>query len=239
VELIKEAEAAGYAVVILDSLSYAWTGEGGLLEFVDKVTAASDTKDSFSAWRKATPAHNVLVDAMLSSPCHIIATLRTKTAYEVVDNGKGKKRPVKIGLAPVQRDGLEFEFTLVLDLSIEGHVATTSKDRTGLFDGQFWVPTEETGWTLRAWLDGGSPERPVAAVTPTPFEAVPVAMQVSEAAKQRIVKIVSRAARARAWLQAEALLEKEFAGDPETLAYARDQIQRAKQVGEVPVATAA
>lgn len=231
VGFIKEAEAAGYAAVIIDSLSHAWAGEGGILEFVDKVAAASPKKDNFSAWRRATPEHNALVDAMLGSRCHIIATLRTKTAYEIVEDANGKKRPVKVGLAPLQRDGLEYEFTLVLDLSIEGHVATASKDRTGLFDGEYWVPTEATGRTLRAWLDGGSPERLV--------ETVPATIHVSEAAKERIVKIVSRAARARAWLQAEALLEKEFAGDPETLAYARDQVQRAKQLSETPVVTAA
>lgn len=156
VQLIREAEKGGYTTIIIDSLTHAWAAEGGVLEMVDKATAASRSKNSYMAWREATPHHNRLVDAMLQSSCHIIVTIRTKTAYDLVDEG-GKKRPVKVGMAPVQRDGLEYEFTVVLDLSIDKHVATASKDRTGLFDGQHFVPTPATGETLAAWLNGGAP----------------------------------------------------------------------------------
>ena len=155
IELIREAEEAGYDVLIIDSLSHAWSGEGGILDMHDKATAASRSGNSFAAWREVTPAHNQLVDTLLAGNLHIITTMRTKTAYDLVDDGKGRKKPVKIGLAPVQRDGMEYEFTCVLDLSIEGHVATASKDRTRLFDGQHFVPTAETGEGLREWLESG------------------------------------------------------------------------------------
>ncbi|MCB1882231.1 MAG: AAA family ATPase, partial [Gammaproteobacteria bacterium] len=155
IELIREAEASGYDVLIIDSLSHAWVGEGGVLDMHDKAAAASRSGNSFAAWREVTPAHNQLVDALLSADLHIITTMRTKTAYDLVDDGKGKKKPIKIGLAPVQRDGLEYEFTLVMDLSVEGHVATASKDRTRLFDGSHFVPTVETGEGLREWLESG------------------------------------------------------------------------------------
>ena len=82
--------------------------------------------------------------------------MRTKTAYDLVDDGNGKKKPIKIGLAPVQRDGLEYEFTTVLDLSVDSHVATATKDRTRLFDGEHFVPTVATGEALREWLDTGT-----------------------------------------------------------------------------------
>jgi hypothetical protein len=152
IELIDAAAAAGYQVLIIDSLSHAWTGEGGVLDLHDKAAAAS--RNSFSAWREVTPQHNALVDAILGADLHVIVTLRTKTAYEVVDDSKGKKTPVKIGLAPVQRDGVEYELTVVLDLSVEGHVATATKDRTRLFDGLHFIPTPETGATLAEWLQG-------------------------------------------------------------------------------------
>ena len=48
---------------------------------------------------------------------------------------------------------LEFEFTVVMDLSIEGHVATASKDRTGLFDGTRLTPDSHTGRRLLGWLE--------------------------------------------------------------------------------------
>jgi hypothetical protein len=155
ITLIREAEQAGYDVLIIDSLSHAWTGEGGVLDMHDKASAASKSGNSFAAWREVTPQHNALVDAMIGVNLHIIVTMRTKTAYDILDDGNGKKRPVKVGLAPVQREGMEYEFTTVLDLSVEQHVATATKDRTSLFDGQHFIPTAATGEVLRQWLERG------------------------------------------------------------------------------------
>lgn len=151
---IKAAEQAGYESLIIDSLSHAWTGEGGVLDMHDR--ASKSVRNSFAAWREVTPQHNALVDSILGSGCHVIVTMRTKTAYEVT-NDNGKAKVAKVGLAPVQRDGLEYEFTVVMDLSVEGHIASASKDRTGLFDGQYGVPSEKTGKLLKSWLDGGMP----------------------------------------------------------------------------------
>ncbi|MFP4284149.1 MAG: ATP-binding protein [Desulfovermiculus sp.] len=153
IQAIKEAEKAGYSVLIIDSLTHAWAGQGGLLEEVDKRKAVQ--KNQFAAWRDVTPMHNALVDAMLQSSCHIIATMRSKTAYEMQKDEKGQLRPVKIGLAPVQRDGMEYEFTLVMDIENEKHMTNASKDRTRLFDGQYFVITEETGKALQKWLETG------------------------------------------------------------------------------------
>ena len=154
ISLVQEAEQGNYGVLIIDSLSHAWSGEGGILDMHDKATAASLSGNSFAAWREVTPMHNQLVDTLLGARVHLIVTLRTKTAYDVVDEA-GKKKPIKIGLAPVQRDGMEYEFTLVMDLSVAGHVATASKDRTRLFDGAHFVPTAQTGESLREWLESG------------------------------------------------------------------------------------
>ena len=153
IEAIKEAEKAGYDVLIIDSLSHAWSGQGGILEFVDKASQAQ--KNNFAAWREASPKHNALVDTILGANLHIIVTMRSKTAWEVQKDEKtGKTRPIKVGLAPVQRDGLEYEFTCVLELSVDGHIATASKDRTRLFDGRYFTPGTETGEELSQWLRG-------------------------------------------------------------------------------------
>jgi hypothetical protein len=152
---IAAAEAAGYSVLIIDSFSHAWAGEGGLLDMHDKAAAAMRSGNSFTAWREITPQHNALVEAVLGARLHVIATLRTKTAYDLVDDGNGKKKPVKIGLAPVQREGVDYEFTCVFDMSIDSHVATASKDRTRLFDGKHFTPGIETGQVLMNWLETG------------------------------------------------------------------------------------
>lgn len=155
VSAIKEAEKLGYNVLIIDSLTHGWTGEGGVLEMADKAAKASRSGNSYMAWREVTPQHNQLVDAILTSKMHIITTMRTKTDYVIDVNDKGKSAPRKVGLAPIQRDGMEYEFTVVLDLSVDGHIASSSKDRTGLFDGKHEMPSVKTGEVLLAWLNSG------------------------------------------------------------------------------------
>lgn len=153
INAIKEAEMAGFKVLIIDSLSHAWTGEGGLLDMQDKAVKASKSGNSFTAWREVTPAHNKLVDTILQSDLDIIVTTRAKAEYVVTDDN-GKKGYKKIGLAPVFRDGLEYELTTFFDMTQE-HIATASKDRTGLFDKGF-VPSEETGRALNDWRNQGT-----------------------------------------------------------------------------------
>ena len=153
IEAIKTAENAGYDIIIIDSLSHAWAGEGGLLDMQGKI-ADSGRKNSFAAWREVTPLHNKLIDTMLASKCHIIATMRSKTDYVQVENEKGRMEIRKVGLAPVQRDGMEYEFGVVFDLGIN-HIVNVSKDRTSLFDGEVFKLSQETGQALKKWLDTG------------------------------------------------------------------------------------
>jgi hypothetical protein len=150
---IKEFESSGYSTIIIDSLSHAWAGDGGLLDKQGKI-ADSGKGNSFSAWRQITPEHNALVEAILASKCHVIATMRSKQEYVLERNEKGRQTPKKVGLAPVQRDGMEYEFTVFIDLD-QQHNAQATKDRTTLFDGLIFKPSKKTGVTLLKWLDGG------------------------------------------------------------------------------------
>lgn len=152
-EAIKAFEQAGYNSIIIDSLSHAWAGDGGLLDKQGKM--ADRGTNSFAAWRTITPEHNALVDAMLRSPCHIIATMRAKQDYVLETNDKGKQQPKKVGMAPVQREGMEYEFTVMLDVDMH-HVASASKDRTSLFDGRYFKISQETGAELLQWLEAGA-----------------------------------------------------------------------------------
>jgi hypothetical protein len=110
IEMINAAVKAGYDVLIIDSLSACYNGAGGLLDLHQQATMNRRDRNSFAAWSEITPIQNRLIDTILSAPLHIIATLRTKTSWEVVENSRGKKAPVKIGLSPIQREGLDYEF---------------------------------------------------------------------------------------------------------------------------------
>jgi hypothetical protein len=157
IQAITAFEDAGYTTIIIDSLSHAWAGDGGLLDKQGKM--ADRGTNSFAAWRTITPEHNALVDAMLQSPAHIIATMRAKQEYVLETNDKGKQQPKKVGMAPVQREGMEYEFTVMLDVDMH-HIASASKDRTSLFDGRFFKIGKETGEELLAWLETGTAPEP-------------------------------------------------------------------------------
>lgn len=152
IEAIRAAESAGYDTIIIDSLSHAWAGPGGVLDIQGH--AADKSGNSWTAWRQVTPRHNDLVDAILLSKCHIIASIRSKMDHvQTVENGKTVVK--KVGMNPIQRDGMEYEFTVFMDLDLS-HTASASKDRTMLFDGQVFKPTPETGKMLQEWLESGA-----------------------------------------------------------------------------------
>ncbi|WP_425905740.1 ATP-binding protein [Nitrobacter sp. TKz-YC02] len=156
VEAIRAAEEAGYDTVIIDSLSHAWSDEGGILDQADKLSAGGNR---FTVWAKLTPQHRALVNAMLNSPAHVIATVRSKQDYAIDDNDKGRKTVKKLGLAPVQREGMEYEFTVFLDVD-QDHNARASKDRTNLFKDEVFVIDEKIGRRILEWLNSGKEAAP-------------------------------------------------------------------------------
>jgi hypothetical protein len=145
IEAIEACEKAGMEVIIIDSISQEWEGRGGILE-----THGNMTGNSFTNWNKVTPRHNAFVQKILQSSCHLIATIRSKQDY-VLSEKNGKYVPEKVGLKGVTREGLDYEFTLVLELDIK-HNATATKDRTGIFmDKPPWVITDATGQRIKSW----------------------------------------------------------------------------------------
>ena len=166
VEAIRMAAEAGYAVLIIDSLSHAWQE---LLEEIDKLAKAKYRGNTWSAWSEGTPLQKRLVDAILTFPGHILATMRSKTAWETSQDSNGRNRPVRVGLAPEQGKGVEYEFDLLLELSTD-HIANVIKDRTGKWqDKLIDRPGEMFGTSLAQWLSDGDPKpEPLPAQEPQP-----------------------------------------------------------------------
>jgi hypothetical protein len=151
IEVITAAESAGYDTLIIDSYSHEWTGPGGCLEENERLAQLKFKGNTWAAWNETTPRHRKLTNKILGSSLHIICTMRSKT--ETVQ-GEGKKI-IKLGMKSEQRDGTDYEFTVVLDVAHDSHEAVASKDRTRLFNG-YEVITEEAGRKLIAWLNGGT-----------------------------------------------------------------------------------
>ena len=145
--------ARDYDVLIIDSLSHGWQE---LLQEIDRLAKGKYRGNTWAAWSDGTPRQRAFIDTLLASPCHIIATIRSKTEWQTA-NKDGKVEPVRVGLAPEQGKGIEYEFDLLLELSPE-HVAQVIKDRTGKFqDALIDKPDERFGADLAAWLADGEP----------------------------------------------------------------------------------
>ena len=139
--------------VIIDSFSHAWNNEGGVLDIKNNIASQQKGKNDFSAWDEAGKVQNSLVNTILAVDCHTIVTMRSKMDYVMQENDRGKMTPVKVGLAPVQRNDTEYEFDIVLDIA-RNHIATASKDTTFL-DRFGKVITPELGKQLADWLNTG------------------------------------------------------------------------------------
>jgi len=146
-----ECIKAGYKVLVIDSLSHAWRE---LTEEVDRISQNSTNKNTFTAWGKVAPKQKQLIDAILNFPGHLIATMRSKTEWVISENRNGKLAPEKMGLAPEQGKGIEYEFDLLIEMN-QHHQASVTKDRTGKFqDSVIDKPGEDFGCSLYNWLTG-------------------------------------------------------------------------------------
>jgi len=154
VKAIEACEDAGFDIIIIDSLSHAWVGKGGALEMKDRFAARSKSGNTFQAWAKVTPEHNALMEKLISSKAHIIATMRSKMSYVQEKDERGRTQIRKVGMAPVQRDGVEYEFDLIGDISRE-HTMTIDKTRWSDIDSFHGIVTENFGRDLVRWLSDG------------------------------------------------------------------------------------
>lgn len=158
IEALDLAAEEGYPIVVIDSLSHAWSGRDGALDQVDKIARRGQSGGSFAAWREVTPEHNRLVEALLSYPGHLIVTMRAKMVYEVVNDDSGGRKSArvhKLGLSPVQRDGVEYEFDIVAEMDMNNNWVTSKTrchDLAGIVQAK---PGRDIARTIRAWLESG------------------------------------------------------------------------------------
>ncbi len=147
---IEEAGREGATVIIVDSLSHAWEGADGALEQVSKKGG-----NSYTAWKDVTPQHRRMIDAIIQSPAHVICTMRSKTEY-VLEDIDGKKVPRKLAMAPIQRQGMEYEFDIYGSMDWS-HVMTVGKSRCRSVDGRITVkPGGRFMQPIIEWLEGGT-----------------------------------------------------------------------------------
>lgn len=159
-EAIKVCENAGMEVIIIDSITHVWKGQGGLIESNNQLGG------SFQSWAKTTPRYQKWLDSILQSKCHIITTNRKKQAYNIVQEN-GKTKVEKRGMDDEIRDGYDYEMTIAFEIANENHLVYASKDRTGIFaDQPEFTITPETGRLIKEWCESGAEPEPMPAPTP-------------------------------------------------------------------------
>jgi hypothetical protein len=161
IEALAAAADAGFGCVIIDSLSHFWMGTGGLLEQVDNSTKRSRSSNSFSSgWKEVRPVERRMIDAITGYPGHVIVTMRTKTEWVVQENERGKKEPKKIGTKPEQREGIEYEFSVVADMDVENVLTVTKTRIPPLKRAVIAEPGPEVAQKILDWLNDGGEALP-------------------------------------------------------------------------------
>lgn len=153
-------EDQGAGVILVDSLSHVWNGINGVLEQVDRITDQSRSKAAFNTgWKDMTPLHNKLVQRLLESRAHLIFTLRAKMHYDIVENERGRKEPVKVGLAPIAREGISYEPDLFFMMTAPGNDLVVDKSRCdSLAPGEvFKKPGDDFADIIAGWVQDAEP----------------------------------------------------------------------------------
>lgn len=183
---INAARDGGYDVLVIDSLSHAWEGDGGILDQVDK------RGGRFDVWKDMSPQTRSLIDAILTYPGHVITTMRTKTEWVVEEKDRGGrtvKEPRKIGLAPKFKEGLEYEFDLVGNMD-DASLSVSKSRCAALHDAHIKHPGKQFATALRAWLEDG-------------VDAPAPAAKVEAAPQKRRLGDIQDADELLAWCRAE------------------------------------
>jgi hypothetical protein len=168
-DALNGAVAAKYEWLIIDSISHAWAGQGGLLEQKEAIDARG-RGNSYTNWATITKKQNQFIEALMQAPINIICCFRSKTEY-IMQDQNGKQVPKKVGLAAVQRDGFEYELDVLFELALDNSYEA-EKDRTGLFKGRVGGKlTEKTGQVLKDWLHNSSNNQIPDKAKPLPFDA--------------------------------------------------------------------
>lgn len=156
IKLIGEVVAAKKKILVLDSFSHEWEGDGGVLDWNRKLGGRA------TDWATTGPAHQRVLDCIRRAPIPIIACLREEQKHEIlrVPNGSGgeKVQVTKLGLKPKQREGAEYEFDLQMSIDHATHhaIVGAGKDRTGLFSARMPACiSPETGRVIANWARSG------------------------------------------------------------------------------------
>ncbi len=151
----KAAEAKGYGVLVIDSFSHEWAGDGGVLAWHDEIKGDNE-KMNMAAWIKPKMAHKAMISSFLQRLIPVVFCFRAEEKTGVGPGGK----PIALGWTPIGDSRFMFELTTMITLSNDkpGRVnydlpRKIQRQHLHLFpDGE--LIGEEAGQQLAAWARG-------------------------------------------------------------------------------------
>lgn len=167
---VADAADAHVDNLIIDSFTHFWSGPEGLLEQVEKASKKTGG-NTFGGWKEMRPVERRVLDALLNFPGHLILTMRSKTEYAIEEDGRGRKVPRKVGLKADQREGIDYEMDIVMELDLE-RVGTITKSRCSeLAEAVIPKPGEDFAAAVLKWLEEGDDVLDVTQVRERAIEA--------------------------------------------------------------------
>lgn len=177
-EAIVAADDAGYPVILTDSTSHVWAGDGGVLEQqedeIDRM-AGTDWKkrDLFkmASWIKPKGAHKKMVNRLLQVRAHLILCFRAEPKIEMVKDPQSGKMVVTAkqsltgldGWIPISEKNLPFELTVSFLMMAQnpgvGLPIKLQEQHRPMFPTGALID-EECGVRLAQWAEGATPSTP-------------------------------------------------------------------------------
>lgn len=200
------AKTPGIELIIVDSGSHEWSGPGGCIEINETLAQAKYRGNTWSAWNETTPRHDAFINCILQTDLHFVVCNRSKTETVMGDDKKVKK----MGMKEIQREGMEYEWSLSFNIDRDTHTAIASKDRTNLFERlDPFVISEDTGKKIKEWCELGIQIEPASIKSAIPAPA----SKPSEEPKELLTKTHAK------WLEVVAAIKGTYTIDNVRIKY--------------------
>lgn len=187
IQAIKAAQIGGYDGLVIDSISHEWSGKNGCLELSEMYAKKNKGGNKWAGWADVTPLHNAFIEAIHSAKLHIFATMRSKMDYIQAENERGKTEIRKVGMAPITREGVEYEFDIFGEMDLDHSMVITKTRCRALTDRVIKLPGKELAQEIQAWLSDGAPAEKKEIAKPSSAGAV------SEVEIKRFYSIANKA----------------------------------------------
>ncbi len=159
---IKEFQDVGVKVLVIDSVTHEWEGEGGC-DDIANAPKADGTERKVANWNGAKREHRRFMNVLLQANMHIICCIRAREKVKIEKDNKGKDVFVPQGLQPVCEKNFMFEMTASLLMENEGRkqivlkIPYFLKDAFGNGDDYLG---QATGKKIIEWISTGEKEDP-------------------------------------------------------------------------------